>query len=407
MTDRIVSDAGSLFWQRNEGGHPALRIAAVGDIQLSASIADTIVAGGPAAPFGDTLHALCAADLRIGHLEFLFSRDFKAFTSHSEPFTGARPQMVSALTAVGFDALSIATNHAMDWGPEAIQTTRTILKENSIACTGAGLDAADSEVPVVLTHGGLRIALVSYCKHGAFSARTDRPGAADMNRSNVSATIERLRQSVDHIIVSFHWGVEFCPYPRPEDRRLAIAAIEAGATAVLGHHPHVVQGIEIYHGRPIFYSLGSFLYNPDDERAKVTDAMDRRTLSLIAELELVPDGVVALRALPVRFDPEDCRLRMLSGPESEKACTYIRNLSDHVDQPGLVFHEAAVGNLLRREIKNFGVLWRRDGFRFLWRFFRDLKLRHVRMLAGFLAAKALRGLGLSNRPKEESGGRKS
>jgi len=127
---------------------------------------------------------------------------------------------------------------------------------------GAGENSEFARRPVALSINDVQVGFLSYCKQGAFSASSDRPGSALLQPKAVVAEVSALKRSVDHVIVIFHWGVEFSDYPYPPDIEIAHSIIDAGASAIIGHHPHVVQGLEVYKGCPIFYSLGSFIYDP-------------------------------------------------------------------------------------------------------------------------------------------------
>ncbi len=366
-----------------------IRLAAVGDLQLSARIGRAVMQHGAAWPFGDTLAILAGADIRFGQLEFFFTRERRGAMPGSEDFTAALPEAADALSAAGFDLLSIASNHSADWGAEGIETTREVLREKEIAFAGAGLNETEANQPVILERRGRRIGLLAYCKTGAFSARGDRLGSAEIRPDNVIPAVARLKEQADWVIVSLHWGVEYCPYPLPEDRQLAREIVEAGAAAVIGHHPHVVQGIEVYRGAPIFYSIGSFLYNPLDERVVDEKTLELRRHSLLVEMTLQPCGVAGFGATPTRFG-EDGRLTVLQGEAAARACAHVEKLSREMEQGWLAVSETAVGNLISMEMRTVGVLWRRHGIGVLWRLARDLKWRHVRLLGGFLLAKAAR-----------------
>ncbi|MCX8036660.1 MAG: CapA family protein, partial [Candidatus Sumerlaeia bacterium] len=322
-----------------------IRLVAVGDLQLSARVGRAILEHGPKWPFGETLPLLAGADVRLGQLEFFFTRERRGAMPGSEDFTAALPEAADALSAAGFDLLSIASNHSADWGPEGIETTRQILAEKGIAFAGAGLNEAEANQSAIVERCGRRIGLLAYCKAGAFSARGDRLGSAEIRRQTVLPAVARLKEQVDWVLVSLHWGVEYCPSPLPEDRRLAREIIEAGAAAVIGHHPHVVQGIEVYRGAPIFYSVGSFLYNPLDERVVDEKTLELRRHSLLVEMILQPGGVAGFRAIPTRF-AEDGRLTVLRGETAERACAHVEKLSQEIERGWLAFSETAVGNLL-------------------------------------------------------------
>jgi poly-gamma-glutamate synthesis protein (capsule biosynthesis protein) len=195
----------------------------------------------------------------------------------------ARPALMNALTAGGVDVVSLANNHVMDYGSEGLEDTLSTLDGGGIRHFGAGSSLSDARQPTIVEIRGVRIAFLGYLFLGEqhfepyeIFATDDQPGAAGhfgdvaALQSMMEDDIRSAREQADHVIPFFHWGREGRADPEPYQVALAHAAIDAGASAVLGSHPHVLQGVEVYNGAPIAYSLGNFVFggnwNPLDKR---------------------------------------------------------------------------------------------------------------------------------------------
>ncbi len=218
-----------------------------------------------------------------------------------------RPELVGALLSGGVDAVSLANNHAMDYGEVGLLDTLQTLDQAKIPHFGAGRNLADARRPLLLTRNGVRFAFLGYFFLGDRNieppeviATDTRPGVAG-HGSDVNAMEAMLREDIaaarhqaDVVIPFFHWGREGMLTPEPYQVQLARAAIEAGAGAVLGSHPHVLQGMELHKGAPIAYSLGNFVFggnwNPRDKD------------SVLVELRFSPAGFLSAALHPLRTD---------------------------------------------------------------------------------------------------------
>jgi hypothetical protein len=200
----------------------------------------------------------------------------------------AHPQCAAAIRDCGFDVVSFAGNHCMDFGREAFFDTIDAMGANGIKPVGVGRDIAEARSPVILEIKETRIAFLAYNSILPFGywAESDRPGCAPLrawtiyepvepdqpgsrcrihtfpNKDDLEAMtgdIRNARSKADVVIVSVHWGIHFVP-AQLADYQFAIArrAIDCGADLILGHHPHILKGIEVYKGRIVFYSLGNF-----------------------------------------------------------------------------------------------------------------------------------------------------
>jgi poly-gamma-glutamate synthesis protein (capsule biosynthesis protein) len=250
-----------------------LVILLAGDLVLDVEDPDHWLAG--IAP------AVRAADLAIGHLEVPHTHR-GAELSVDVPAPGARPEHLDALARAGFAAVSLAGNHIADCGPEGIADTVARLDALGIAHTGAGATLEAARVPALLERGGRRIALLSYNCVGpeAGWATPDRAGCNYLRiatadggpvtpRATLTAVakdalaqleddVAAMRSAADLVIVALHKGIVHTPAVlAPYERPLAAAALEAGADVVVGHHAHILRGVECLGGRPVFHGLGN------------------------------------------------------------------------------------------------------------------------------------------------------
>jgi poly-gamma-glutamate synthesis protein (capsule biosynthesis protein) len=174
----------------------------------------------------------------------------------------ARPDAIATLIEAGVDVVSLANNHSLDCGLRGLAFTRTELARADIAAVGAGEDFATAHCGAVLERNELRVGFLAY----TYADTNDHLGAtgavvAGMNREQLRVDILALRARSDVVVVSLHAGAEYSPHAGREQQEFARAAIDAGARLVVGHHPHVVQPPEAYHGGWIFYSLGNLVFD--------------------------------------------------------------------------------------------------------------------------------------------------
>lgn len=162
----------------------------------------------------------------------------------------------------GFDVVSLANNHAMDFGPEALKTTMDFLDKNNIAHAGAGMNLADARKPAIVEKNGVKYGFLAYSNTfpEEFWATKTTAGNPFGHQKWVEADVKKLREQVDYVFVSFHWGSERMDSTKQYQKDLGRAAIDAGADGVFAHHPHVLQGMELYKGKLIAYSLGNFAF---------------------------------------------------------------------------------------------------------------------------------------------------
>lgn len=232
----------------------------VGDIMLDDGPGRLIEKGGD--PFAAVASFLQDADYAIGNLECPIATVGQALANKIYSFR-AHPRVLPVL-AGRFDALSVANNHAGDYGREAFVETLRHLAGQDIAAFGGGRNLSEAHQPLWIERRNLRIAVLGYneYKPRSFEAGAEWAGVAWSEDSHVLADIRAARAAGADLVIPFmHWGWEFDATPGERQRQLAREMIDAGADLIVGSHPHVTQGAEYYHGKLIVYSLGNFVFD--------------------------------------------------------------------------------------------------------------------------------------------------
>jgi hypothetical protein len=173
----------------------------------------------------------------------------------------------AVLKSAGFQGITLANNHAMDYGVEALRYTLRTCAEGGLHCVGAGLNPADAIQPLKLSlPGEVRVQVLSFCEREFGVSIGNAAGTAWLSSPQAEEAVGRAKQESDLVVVCTHGGNELMPLPSSQRRQQLRDLIDAGADLVVGHHPHVPQGWEQYAGRYIFYSLGDFYFDSIDGR---------------------------------------------------------------------------------------------------------------------------------------------
>lgn len=228
---------------------PILSIMLTGDIMLGRGVNRQSLAHQDFTwPFTNVRDVLAQADITVSNLENAIIADCPIF---EHGFTFCSPsEAVMGLTYAGIDIVSLANNHSSNFGAEGIKSTESTLRAARIGVIGLGQ-------PEIILAKGIRIAFLGYNDIGNLQA------VAKLDSKTIEDDVKKIRDSVDLLFIYVHWGVE---YQRiPTDRQITVAhqAIDAGADGVIGHHPHWVQTKEMYKGKPIYYSLGNFIFDQE------------------------------------------------------------------------------------------------------------------------------------------------
>lgn len=276
----------------------AATLALAGDTMLGRGVAERLSAD-PAAPLiaPEVADQLAAADAFVLNLECCISDRGEPFPDPDKPFFfRAPPVAASRLAELGVDAVTLANNHALDYGPEALLDTLTHLHAAGIAAAGAGADDELARTPVPVCCADLQVRLVAFSDHpAAYAAAPERPGIAFADlRAGVPQWLDAAvrRPGEDFVLVTPHWGPNMATCPGERIRRAAERLHAAGATLIAGHSAHVFHGAT----RSVLFDLGDFL----DDYA--VNPQLRNDLGLLWLVELEANTVQRVRALPLSLD---------------------------------------------------------------------------------------------------------
>ncbi|MCX7882578.1 MAG: CapA family protein [Brevinematales bacterium] len=236
-----------------------MRIFIAGDVNFSWGLEKTLEEGRD--PFFFVRGVMREADLALVNLETTVATNGSPQTK-THVFRSP-PEVLHWLTNAGVDVVSLANNHAMDYGAEALLEMREHLRQYGIRFAGAGKNWEEAIQPVIVTQKGMTVGIVcaGFQKPEHLVATEKRPGTAGLRWKKIVPMVKKLRREVDYLIFFVHWGWEYVVSPLEKEQvSNAYAVIEAGADVIVGHHPHILQAIEVYRGRPILYSVGNFVF---------------------------------------------------------------------------------------------------------------------------------------------------
>jgi hypothetical protein len=294
---------------------------------------------------------LARGDLRFAQCERVYSERGSLQLHSGGAHSRLAPGMASVFTDCGFDVVSLASNHAMDWGADALLDTIDVFRDRGIRTVGAGRNIDDARKPAILEANGVRIAFLAYCSilHEGYEATTSTPGVAPLrvhtyyrafdyqpglppevitvpHEDDLAALLQDVRAAkarADVVVLSLHWGVHYIPrLVAGYQPHVARAAFGAGADVIFGHHAHTPKAIGIHDGKVCFYSMSNFIMSStakSPEKARAFEEKYHVTLdpdyphlsygadakrSLIAKLVAARRGVEKVSFLPVLIDRE-------------------------------------------------------------------------------------------------------
>lgn len=307
--------------ERSGTGVP-IKVIAVGDIMLDGTARPVLGENGYDYPFAQVKRYFAGAQVVFGNLEGPLTERGAPEQDKTYVFRSPPQKVSQALKDAGFNVVSLANNHTLDYGAEGLMQTMEALDAAGIAHAGAGATLSQARQPVIVQAGGKRIAILAYSLTlpESFYAQANKAGTAFGHEAVVRHDIAAARRQADIVLVSFHWGQEGKTALRDYQVQLGHAAIDAGAAAVIGHHPHILQAVEHYKDGVILYSLGNFTFGSYSKDAKV---------SAVAELIFEGDRVQTLRLQPINVDNFQVvfQPQVLNGPAADRVVAELTDLS--------------------------------------------------------------------------------
>lgn len=297
-----------------------VHVAFAGDIKLDGYIGKKVKEHGFSYPFAKVKDIFDSADIVYGNLECSISRlgepVDKKYTFRAEP------DMVRVLKEAGFDLMDLANNHSGDYGKEAFVETMQILREQGISPVGAGMNISESRTPVFFKENGITVAFLSYSNTfpQSFWATKKEPGVTPAYLEYIITDVGSAKAKADIVIVAYHGGDERSDTPKQVQKEIAYTALDAGAAMVIGHHAHVLQGIELYKNRPIIYSLGNFLFLSKEKKCYDT---------MIVRARFNKQDIESLEIIPVRIS--DAFVRRAHTNESKRILDTLKTLSSDLN----------------------------------------------------------------------------
>lgn len=381
------------------GKSEALQVSfsAVGDVMLGGQVGTAITRHGAKHIFEHVAPMLKESDIVFGNLEAPFTTESqKSIWDYSKLGDGAvylkaMPDSVKGLTYAGFNIVSLANNHIMDYGSRGLFDTIDILSEHNISYVGVGKNIEEARRPAIIEANGLRVGFLAYCE--VYTATKQKPGCAAVNPA-IYKQIKELENAVDVVIVSLHQGMSIADYPLQSDIKLCHSVIDSGANLVLRHHPHVLQGVEYYKNGLIVYSLGNFVfdYNIDPLWAGMEEARE----SMILQCGLHKSGIKDVNIVPV-FINNNYQSEIPTGENRRRILTRIDQLSAKLTDKDILaemdrrYIETVVPDLFRTLVD----ISTQRRFSSILSIFRRFRIYHARLLIEYLFRKVGESLKLN------------
>lgn len=247
------------------------------------------------------------SDIVLGNLETPVSKRGKPMEDKQFTFRG-RPEILKILKDNNFSAVSIANNHVLDFGPDAFLDTLDNLREYELLYAGGGRNKDEADKGVIIEKNGIKVGFLAYTKVVPvvdWYAKKNRPGivgAYKVHEKEFVNAIREAKNNCDVLVVSVHWGKEASTEIKDEEKYIGHSMIDAGADIIMGHHPHVVQGMEMYKGKPIFYSLGNFIFTRS--KLDISNKTMMATVTIdgegkISDIHVIPGTIVSGKPTPM------------------------------------------------------------------------------------------------------------
>lgn len=270
-----------------------LTVTLVGDMMFGRNIEEVIIPNyGYEGLFSYTLPYLQESDYTTGNFESPIV--IKDGYNQADKFIhlSAKPEAAKAIKKVGFDSVNLANNHLKDYGKQGLIDTLHTFAKNKVETVGAGRDSKEASKISYETVKGIKIATlgISDILPKEFSTKKDRSGILPADPDLFFPLVAKAKQNSDLVIVHIHWGVEYDSGYHPRQKDIGHALVDAGADLVVGHHPHVLEPVEVYKNGVIFYSLGNFIFDQGWSRTRE---------SVLVQYKLLQDGQARIELNPM------------------------------------------------------------------------------------------------------------
>ncbi|TCO79438.1 poly-gamma-glutamate synthesis protein (capsule biosynthesis protein) [Marinisporobacter balticus] len=296
-----------------------VEVCFVGDILLDRGVRKKLNEKGYDYPYLKVKKILNEADVTFGNLENPITNRGTAVYKRRDLIFRGDNQNAKFLKEAGFDILNLTNNHAMDYRSTGIDDTINHLKKVDIKPLGV-VKPSQKIKPLMIQKKGVHLGFLGYSifpPEGYIYSR-DRADILRVDNNAFGNEIKRAKKACDFLVVSFHWGKEYEVFPSDHQKEMAHKAIDCGADLVIGHHPHVLQGVEKYKDKLIFYSLGNFIFD-----RQIQNGVDE---TVIVDLYINKNGYKEIRCIPIRII--DCQPNLAEGKDAEYILKRLQTYSD-------------------------------------------------------------------------------
>jgi poly-gamma-glutamate capsule biosynthesis protein CapA/YwtB (metallophosphatase superfamily) len=309
-----------------------VRVVSGGDVMTDRNVKAYASRYGPDAVLAGIASQMKAGDAAWVNLEGSLATIGSPLTAKDYTFEGP-PAMAKALAGAGIDVVTVANNHAVDYGPAALMASIKTLDKAGVQVAGGGKDFDAAHTPaIVKTASGQTIGFLGYDDviWPGFAATGTQAGIAQAvtDMSQVKKDVRDLAKVVDYVVVGVHWGIEYTHYPIAQQTSEAHAVIDAGADLVIGHHPHVLQGFETYKGALIAYSLGDLVFDHYSVETGQTVLVDAVITPTGVKATLIPAYVSSNGIPEVQHGSAAATILSLVKTYSKSLDTYVRITGD-------------------------------------------------------------------------------
>jgi len=371
-------------------------LMAVGDVMLGGKIGMTMLNDGWEYPFRYVASTFKEADIVFGNLPTPLSHHNERNPAKPEShLLKADPRAIQGLKYARFNVLSLANNHALDFGSEALFETTELLANDGINYVGAGINESEARKPIVVHHNGVDVAFLAYSC--SYPATRNGPGCAPIRLSIIEEDVIKARALADVVVVSLHQGLEYSDYPVPAHISLTHKIIESGADLILGHHPHVLQGIEHYDRGVIVHSLGNFVHDTIHGKMK-EEAIQNCALSKMGNIAFAPDdrrpsesiifkcilgknGITDIDIIPIRIN-KSYQPEILNGEAGELLLSRLELLSSELDDRDMPIWDMLTEVNAKENVTS---LFKRDPL-YIFKKLHRIRGRHLRLLMEYLSS---------------------
>jgi len=271
-----------------------------------------------------------------------------------------------------FNAYGLSNNHCLDYSIEGVSDVLEVFNLHSVASFGFGQKNFNT---LKLDVKGISIGIISFVKNGRWNRNESQiEGPDSYNLNKIINEIKLIKKEKDHVIIFPHWGTELIDVPSLVDIDNARRFIDAGASAVIGHHPHIIQGIEKYNNGIIAYSLGSFVYIPEKEVGYRKSQGDSRNYSICLNLEFDKKQIKTITPHFYKYNP----LKLIPEKIDDlKVRTYFEEINHRIGNTNY-YNSQIKRQLIKREIFSFFQRLKKSPFKTVVHYFRYIKLEHIK-----------------------------